>query len=598
MLVGLDTEYSFERVTEIRGRLHADVTTIQPVCACLVFGDGRELRLIDQWERLQELFDDRSYTFVVHGCHAEALFCAHVGVRFPERFIDTHLMALLVLHAETFRLPGGAYKHARLRDLAARFGIPFPWGHEKDPIRESIIHGTHVAEYGMDAVLQYCRDDAFAALRLEGPLRAEFASRCGPQAEKHLIELYQPYALHMAAAGRKGLRFDSEAWDRLLEFAPRCRHRLLVTMQRFGYSHDGSGLGDHGFRRMISTLGLEGAWPQTPTGRPSTTSDDLKTFRHQHPAIDAAYRLTNFDSFLSQDFGARVDRDGHLRCSILPLAQRTGRNSTSSPNLMGIPGEMRPLLLPDDGCRFLHFDFSQQEPGVAAYLSSDQALLRDFALGDVYINAGNRLGVIRTGMSLAQVKMLRNGLLKSLMLAIIYGKGAVSIARDIPCSYGEAVIHLHVFEQTYPVLFRWLRSYVAMSLERGWAENIIGFRGAFDISDPRERGHIARSCQNFPIQSAAAACFQLTGVYLAEFGADIRLPLHDAYLINVPDDARQIAEVRTWITAATEAATSQLFPGLAVKCEVEVLDRFAKDGRQDSFEKLISALEDEQCGDR
>ena len=224
--------------------------------------------------------------------------------------------------------------------------------------------------------------------------------------------------------------------------------------------------------------------------------------------------------------------------------------------------------------------------------------MQDFTGGDVYLNSGRRMGFVLTSMSSEQIKTTRNKILKALMLAIIYAKGAASIARDIPCSLHEAAIHLHTFSQTYSQLFGWLRSYVATGMERGWAENIIGYRAAFNIADPCDRGHIARSCQNFPIQASAAACFQLTGVYLADFGADIRLPMHDAYLLNVPEDSQQIAEARICIAAATAAATDQLFPGLAVKCDVEVLDRFAKDGREDSLRELILALEEELCGGR
>ena len=181
------------------------------------------------------------------------------------------------------------------------------------------------------------------------------------------------------------------------------------------------------------------------------------------------------------------------------------------------------------------------------------------------------------------------------MLAILYGKGAGSIARDLGHTTGEARVLLSNFQQTYPRLFGWLKSYVALSLERGWAENIIGFRAAFNIDDPRNRGHIARSCQNFPIQSSAAACFQLTGEYLHQFGSDIRLPLHDAYLINVPDDPQALADEQQRVISAMTLATEQLFPGLAIKHEIDILRCFAKDAQEDSLEKLLLELEVAGC---
>lgn len=595
MLVGFDTEFSFDIVREIRGRPHGDITTIRPVCACLVFQDGRELRLTDNWGQLQDLFDDPCYTFTVQGCHAEALFCSAVGVRFPSQFLDTLLMGVMLMHALTFHLDRGVYAHAGLGKLTARYGIPFLATDDKDAIRTSIMYGRHLQEYGMDAVLDYCTDDARATVQLVDPLRADFIRLCGPNAEQNLLRLYQPYALLMAAAARKGLRFDTDGWGRLVELAPRYRGRLLNEMRAAGYDHDGEGLGDRAFHKMIFNLGLERSWPRTPMGHLRTREDDLKSRRHLHPAINATHKLGKFDSFMNQDMGGRVDFDGRLRCSILPLAQRSSRNSTVQPNLMGILGELRPLLLADEGFKLIHFDYSQQEPGVAAYLSRDQALLQDFRDGDVYLNLGLRMGLVKSDMPLVEQKQIRKSVLKSLMLAILYGKSAGSIARDVPCCFREAVMHLNSFSTTYSRLVGWLKSYVTVSMERGFAENIIGFRAAFNVIDPPERGHVSRSCQNFPIQSSAAACFQLTGLYLADFGADIRLPLHDAYLIQVPDDPRIIDENRFWVESATTAATNQLFPGLAVKRDIEVLDRFAKDGEEDSFEKLLGGLEAEQC---
>jgi DNA polymerase-1 len=259
---------------------------------------------------------------------------------------------------------------------------------------------------------------------------------------------------------------------------------------------------------------------------------------------------------------------------------------------MGIPSALRSLFLPNEGCKFLHFDYSQQEPGIAGYLGGDEALQSDFGAGDVYTNLGLRMGLLHPEMSPAQVRGVRNSVLKALMLSIIYGKQAAGIARDLPCSMAQAKLHLHHFAAAYPRLFGWLKHYVAVSMQRGWAENVIGYRAAFNVTDPRSRKYVARSCQNFPIQASAAACLQLTGVHLADFGADLRLPLHDAYLINVPDDPKSLLNVREMIEAATRAATNQLFPGLAVKVEVEELTRFAEDGQVDSFELWLAGLQE------
>jgi DNA polymerase I-like protein with 3'-5' exonuclease and polymerase domains len=591
MKVGFDTEFRYRRYQFRGNKFHGDVTTFEPICVALVFEDGREIRVCDQWEALRPILEDPRYTFITHGCHAESLFCAQVGLPFPTRFIDTLLAAVMLVHAKSHDHGESAYYHAALARMTARYGIAHCSVDDKDSIRDSILRGTYLQEFGMARVLNYCADDARAGLQLLRPLLEDLGSTCGPHAETNLIQLYQPYALLMGATANKGLRFDLDGWGRAVEMAPRYRGRLITEMRKAGYDHDGEGLGQHGFRRMLAHLGLERTWRRTRTGMFSTKGDDLKTFRHI-PAIDATYKLDKFDDFMGQDIGSLVDSDGKLRCSILPLAQRTSRNSTVNPNLMGIPSELRPLFLPDEGCKFTYFDFSQQEVGVAAFLTRDEVLLMDFATTDVYRSLGSRMGLLTPDMSEEMIRKIRNSILKALGLSLVYGKPAYGLARDLRCSLHEAELHLRQFARTYPRLCAWLRNYVVVALQRGWAENVIGYRAAFDVINPRARNHIARSAQNFPIQSSAAAAFQLTGLHLGDFGSDLRLPMHDAYVINVLDEPRALRDAREQIMAAATAATHQLFPGLAVRVDVEELPCFAKDSQVNSFAEWLAHLED------
>ena len=549
--------------------------------------------MAENFGQLQDYFDDPRYTFVVHNAQAEWKFCKAVGLRFPKQHFDTFLAAVMILHASAFNLVGGVYKHASLASMMARHHLPFIASDEKDEIRDAILRNEHVEKFGMERVLEYCMGDAKAVLALGSPVQKEFHRICGPYAERNLAEIYQPYSIAMAEASWRGLRLDQNNWERLTKVAPVYRRQRVGIMRQFGYDHDGEGIGGLGFQKMIRQIGLERDWKRTEKGHFSTQDIELESFR-DHPAINAALEMKRFDSFMNQDLGLLMDRDGQVRCNIQVLKQHTTRNSTSGPNLMGLPGEMRPLFLPDDGCVFVHFDFSQQEPGIAGWISQDQALSADFRHGDVYINLGRRLGLIKVHSSEREIKAARK-LMKVLMLAILYGKFIRSVALDLGILYQQACTHMTNFHAAYADLFGWLKSYVSQSLERGWAENILGFRAGFNRQHGVNSGHLSRSCQNFPIQSSAAACFQLTGVYLDDMGCDIRLPIHDAYFLNCPNDRRIIADVRMKIMSATAMANGQLFPGLPTKRDIEVLTCFAKDGNEDSFDQWVAAVEAGTC---
>ena len=68
MLVGFDTEYGFSNVNrQPNGKLHGDTSTMRPVCACLYFEDGRELKVADNFDQIEPYFSDHRYTVLVHG---------------------------------------------------------------------------------------------------------------------------------------------------------------------------------------------------------------------------------------------------------------------------------------------------------------------------------------------------------------------------------------------------------------------------------------------------------------------------------------------------------------------------------------------------
>jgi hypothetical protein len=67
--------------------------------------------------------------------------------------------------------------------------------------------------------------------------------------------------------------------------------------------------------------------------------------------------------------------------------------------------------------------------------------------------------------------------------------------------------------------------------------------------------------------------------------------MHDAYVINVPDNPQALADANQRVISATTHATEQLFPGLAVKRDIDVLSCFAKDGKVNALEELLVVLE-------
>jgi DNA polymerase I-like protein with 3'-5' exonuclease and polymerase domains len=73
--------------------------------------------------------------------------------------------------------------------------------------------------------------------------------------------------------------------------------------------------------------------------------------------------------------------DGILHCSINPMQARTGRMSSSEPNLQNLPRDekaIRGSFIPRDGCVLISCDADQIEARMAAHFGEDQGLIQAF----------------------------------------------------------------------------------------------------------------------------------------------------------------------------------------------------------------------------
>ncbi len=590
MLAAVHTAVGFHGGRSINDRFEPDLTTGVPVCAAVASIDGSNEVFQPGDGRFAARLADPRCSLITHDAASLRQYCRLTGCRPPVAYIDTRLAAVLLAHAERFAPAGGAYAQADLPAVASRFKVSAAGLGELGVLAGSVQCLRHAEECGRRAAEAYCLASARACLGLHRPLMEAVSRQCGHAALHNLVALYQPFAVAASDSVMRGIVFDQDGWERFSSVGRRYRRRLLAAARSFGYEYGRPST----FASAISKVGLLVSWPRGEDGMPCLTDDVLKARRHLHPVVALAYRLLRLDRSLGLRLGERADRDGRIRCAVQPLAQRSSRTTTARPNLPGLPGSLRPLLLPGTGRVWLLADFVQFEPGVAAALSRDPNLLADFRAGDVYEQFGRQTGLITRGMSPAEAKVIRDRRLKQLFLAVLYGQSDVGLAASLGCPLPEAQAMLTQFAARYRRLTDWLHDQVTTSLGRGWAESVTGFRAAFTTSCPRDRGHVERSCQNFIIQASAAACFQATGVHLAAAGLDIRLGLHDGYLVNVPDDPVEIAHAQVAVRAAAGDAVAELFPGLPCNLQIEVLRRFAKGGNADSLDTMIQSLETEE----
>lgn len=142
--------------------------------------------------------------------------------------------------------------------------------------------------------------------------------------------------------------------------------------------------------------------------------------------------------------------DGRIHCSYNQYGAKTGRFSSSDPNMQNIPShnkEIRTMFKAQDGYVMVGADYSQQEPMVTSFLSQDKKMMQAFIDGkDIYSTIASLAfhksyedcKEFRPDGTTNQAGKERRSQAKSIVLGILYGRQIPSIAEQLGVSTKEA----------------------------------------------------------------------------------------------------------------------------------------------------------------
>lgn len=143
------------------------------------------------------------------------------------------------------------------------------------------------------------------------------------------------------------------------------------------------------------------------------------------------------------------------------------------------------MFIPDPGMVIVGGDFSQQEPRILAHFSQDQDLIATYNAGkDLYATAATKtfnktywecMEQWEDGTENPNGKKLR-GMMKNILLGIIYGRGPASIAEKTHQSLQDAKKTINDFYEAYPVVKKWMNESVQMAKDIGYVTTISGRR--------------------------------------------------------------------------------------------------------------------------
>jgi DNA polymerase-1 len=233
----------------------------------------------------------------------------------------------------------------------------------------------------------------------------------------------------------------------------------------------------------------------------------------------------------------------------------TGRLSSSDPNLQNIPiktelgREIRRAFIAEPGHVLISADYSQIEFRVLAHLSEDPVLVQAFQEGADF---HERTAVKIFGANSGKDPHVLRSIAKMVNYALLYGKGAFSLSKDIGVSQEEA----QQFIDAYFAGFPRVRAFLDRTLEEGRATGVVrtmfGRRRLVPELNSRNfqvRSAAERMAVNLPIQGSAAdimkrALIDAHAALAPRADARMILTVHDELLFEVPKtSADEIAAI-------------------------------------------------------
>lgn len=311
---------------------------------------------------------------------------------------------------------------------------------------------------------------------------------------------------------------------------------------------------------------------KTKTGY-STNVDVLEGLREVHPAVDKILRfrtLAKLKSTYCDGLLKVVGADGRIHSSFNQTETRTGRISSTEPNLQNIPvrtplgRELRRFFVAPEGRVLVDADYSQIELRVLAHVANDAQMIEDFSAGrDIHTSTAARVFDMPEILVTPQMRSRA----KAVNFGIVYGIGAFSLAKDIGVSRREAEDYIHDYLKNYKGVADYMERVVEEAKKSGFVETLFGRRRylpELSSSNFNMRSFGERVARNMPIQGAAADIIKIAMIRVSErlktegLSARLILQVHDELIVECPKDESE--RVKKLLAEEMERAVSLSVP--------------------------------------
>ena len=304
---------------------------------------------------------------------------------------------------------------------------------------------------------------------------------------------------------------------------------------------------------LFDVMGLP-ARKKTKTGY-STNAEVLESLAPDYPIVSEIleYRaLTKLKSTYCDGLLKVIGEDGRVHSSFNQTETRTGRISSSEPNLQNIPvrsslgKEMRKFFVAKEGCVLVDADYSQIELRVLAHMANDKNMIEAFNSGeDIHAITASQV----FGLPLMMVTPELRSRAKAVNFGIVYGIGAFSLSKQIGVSVSQADSYIKDYLKNFSGVDSYMKKVVESAKKNGYVETVFNRRRylpEIQSSNGNVRASGERMAMNMPIQGTAADIIKIAMIRVYDalekmnLKAKLILQVHDELIVEAPEDEKEI----------------------------------------------------------
>ena len=516
-------------------------------------GGNLDEAVVLRW--LQKTLSVSSREVIFHNALYDVGWLRREGVDVKGKIFDTMFAAPIVdenRYSYSLDSLGQTYcgekkDESLLQDAALAWGI--------NPKSEMYkLHSKYVGPYG--------EQDAALTLKLYEKLRMELR-------EQNLEPIYEiecrliPLLLEMRW---RGVRVDEQKAEDVSKNLSLQEQKLHIEIKR-KYGEDVNLWANASLQKVFDKNNL--AYPRTEKGMPSFQRQWLESHEHELPQMIVRARKLNkarttfIDKMISEHaVNGRIHAEAHpLRSDAGGTV--SGRFSYSNPNLQQVPARdpeignlIRSLFIPEEGCQWGVFDYSQQEPRLTVHYANTMGLIGAKDAVTAYRDKNADFHQIVADMANIPRKQAKN-----INLGLSYGMGKQKLIKELGLGDTEAQALLTKYHEKVPFI-RGLQDQCArVALDRGYIKTLAGRRCHFDLwehkydktmplpleeardkyGDVLKRSYTYKALNRL-IQGSAADMTKLAMLGLWEEGIVPHIQVHDEVDISI-EDGEQAAKV-------------------------------------------------------